>query len=106
MRRNRFGIPEPLTHKRVHVPPWGLDLICMPLVAFDRQGNRLGMGGGFYDRSLAYRRGRQSWHKPRLLGIAHALQEVAELEPRPWDIPLSGVATEAEIIPIPPTDRI
>lgn len=91
---NRFGIPEPdCVHSQTR-PVWALDLLLTPLVAFDGAGNRLGMGGGFYDRTLAYLERRRHWRKPVLLGTAHAFQQVAELPHESWDIPLGGVVTE------------
>ncbi len=93
---NRFGIGEPPLHMHRQIPPWGLDLILLPLVAFDANGNRLGMGGGFYDNTLAYLKQRKIWHKPKLIGIAHELQNVKQLQTNPWDIPLDGVITEKE----------
>lgn len=90
---NRFGIPEP-PPSQPRQPPWALDLVLMPLVAFDNQGNRLGMGGGFYDRCFAYLRRRRHWRKPRLLGIAYEFQRVEQLPAQAWDVPLWGVATE------------
>lgn len=95
---NRFGIPEPECNYAQMRPVWTLDLILTPLVAFDGNGNRLGMGGGFYDRTLAYLKRRRCWHKPRLLGTAHAFQQVAQLPCESWDIPLQGVATERELL--------
>lgn len=91
---NKFGIPEPLAPLRAFVRAAQLDLILTPLVGFDAQGNRLGMGGGYYDRSLAFLRGRRHWRKPRLLGIAHDCQRVDKLIANPWDIPLDGVITD------------
>lgn len=94
---NRFGIPEPrLRNRRVRLP-WALDLLLIPLVGFDARCNRLGMGGGYYDRTLAYLRRRRRWHRPRLVGIAHECQRVAALTPNPWDIPLDLVATETQL---------
>jgi 5-formyltetrahydrofolate cyclo-ligase len=93
---NRFGINEPNPHKRRIVPPWALDLILLPLVAFDENGNRLGMGGGFYDYTLAYLNKRKIWRKPKLIGVAHELQKVKLLQSNPWDVPLDGVITEKE----------
>ncbi len=92
---NRYGIAEPNMRKRPPVPPWGLDLILLPLVAFDTQGNRLGMGGGFYDRTLGYLRHRRHWRSPKLIGIAHECQKVERLAVNHWDIPLQGVVTES-----------
>jgi len=91
---NRFGIPEPLVPARQWVRAQELDVILMPLVAFDARGNRLGMGGGFYDKSLAFLRTRQHWHKPHLIGLAHDFQRVEALEPFAWDVPLQAVVTD------------
>jgi len=90
---NRYGIPEPVV--RDLIKPWALDLILMPLVAFDTNGHRIGMGGGYYDRSLAFLHNRQHWQKPRRLGLAYEFQKQVLIEPNPWDIPLDGIATEA-----------
>lgn len=90
---NRFGIQEPPLRGRQIVPPMAIDLILLPLVAFDRQGNRLGMGGGFYDRTLA------SQHRfTRLIGLAQSCQETDSITQQPWDIPLQAVVTERDII--------
>ncbi len=90
---NRFGIPEPKMLRRRRVPPWRLDLMLVPLVGFDSDGNRLGMGGGFYDQTLAFLQRRSCWKKPRLLGVAYDFQQVNRLPVEPWDIPLDGIAT-------------
>ncbi len=94
---NRFGIPEPAVTARSLLRAQELDLILMPLVGFDLNGNRLGMGGGFYDRSLEFLRHRRYWHKPRLLGLAHECQRLEALAPEPWDIPLQGIVTDRAI---------
>jgi len=91
---NRFGIPEPRVAARAWVRATDLDLILLPLVGFDADGNRLGMGAGFYDRSLAFLRQRRVWRKPHLLGVAHECQRVPKLAPEPWDVPLHGVLTD------------
>ncbi len=97
LRPNRFGIPEP-RRRREHIRlAWNLDLLLVPLVGFDPDCNRLGMGGGFYDRTLAYLRRRSHWRRPRLIGIAHECQRLERIDPRPWDIPLDAVATERRI---------
>lgn len=90
---NRFGIPEPV--RRRLIKPCALDLVLTPLVAFDSSGHRIGMGGGYYDRSFAFLRRRQYWRKPHLLGLAYELQKQTSIEPNDWDIPLDAVATEA-----------
>jgi 5-formyltetrahydrofolate cyclo-ligase len=91
---NRYAIPEPDPKSRPPHPAWSLDLLLVPLVGFDARGNRLGMGGGFYDRTLAYLNRRTRWHRPRVLGLAHELQRVDALPTNAWDIPLDGVVTE------------
>lgn len=98
---NRFGIREPMLNRRLQARPWRLDLILMPLVGFDENGNRLGMGGGFYDRTFAYRQHRQHWQGPRLLGLAHDCQKVSQLPTAPWDIPLDGIVSDRQIILLP-----
>ncbi|MGB5396120.1 MAG: 5-formyltetrahydrofolate cyclo-ligase, partial [Gammaproteobacteria bacterium] len=97
LQANRFGILEPDCHPREWRSARQLDLILLPLVAFDSNGNRAGMGGGFYDRSLSYRQHRQHWLRPALYGLAHELQKTEQLNVRPWDIPLDGIATEKSI---------
>ena len=91
---NIYGIKEPPLIKAPRRPAWALDLVLLPLVAFDEEGGRLGMGGGYYDRTFAFK---QSWRKERgtrLIGLAHDLQKADRLETESWDIPLEGVATE------------
>ena len=97
MVRNRFGIAEPAPGGNPLLPPRRLDLVLAPLVAFDAAGSRLGMGGGFYDRTFAYLHHRLRWQKPRIVGVAYAFQEVPQLPAEPWDVPLWGVATEREV---------
>ncbi|HEX5842494.1 MAG TPA: 5-formyltetrahydrofolate cyclo-ligase [Pseudomonas sp.] len=91
LRRNRFGIPEPASTPRRHARE--LDVILLPLVGFDAQGGRLGMGGGFYDRTLAFMQARAK-AGPRLLGLAHEAQRVDALQQAPWDIPLQAVVSD------------
>lgn len=100
---NQYDIPEPAIHLHQTPKPWGLDLILMPLVAFDEQGNRLGMGKGYYDRTLKFLRQRQHWRKPRLVGIAYEFQKQTALPYQPWDIPLDAVVTENKIYKISST---
>lgn len=92
--RNRFRIEEPRTNPARQRPVWTLDLVLMPLVGFDEEGGRLGMGGGFYDRSLAYRSRRKQGQKPTLLGLAHECQKVDRLPLASWDVRLQGTVTD------------
>ena len=92
--RNRFRIPEPI--QGPSQPPHQLDLVLLPLVAFDPSGARLGMGAGFYDRTFAFKR-LLTGAGPELVGVAHQLQCVAELPTDSWDIPLGGVVTEQRL---------
>ncbi len=99
LRPNAFGIAEPTGGARDWLPPLRLDVILVPVVGFDRDGNRLGMGAGYYDRALRRRRdGARNWRRPRLVGLAFACQEVARIEPSPWDVRLDLVVTEREIV--------
>ena len=94
LKTNRYGIPEPGRRGRHIRLPWALDLLLVPLVGFDADCNRLGMGGGYYDRTLAYLPQRRRWRRPTLIGIAHECQRVERIEAQPWDIPLDMVFTE------------
>ena len=94
LRDNHFGIPEPMAPKRAIHTPRQLDLVLTPLVAFDKLGNRIGMGGGYYDRSFGFLRRHQNWLQPRLIGIGFDFQCVRQLPSNPWDVPLTGAFTE------------
>jgi 5-formyltetrahydrofolate cyclo-ligase len=93
---NRYQVLEPVYSRMTCVTPRDLDVVIVPLVAFDKKGNRLGMGGGFYDRSFAFTRLRRKYHRPLLIGVAYDFQRVADLQPQPWDVPLDVVITEKE----------
>ncbi|RDV29096.1 5-formyltetrahydrofolate cyclo-ligase [Alteromonas aestuariivivens] len=96
MHLNRFGIEEPvLDCTAVRLVPQH-DMILLPLVGFDAAGNRLGMGGGFYDRTLAGLI--EADKRPLLLGVAHECQQVRNLPVESWDIPLDGILTPAGFI--------
>ena len=99
MTRNGFGIAEPASRPGLRQPVSTLDAVIVPLVGFDRSGNRLGMGVGFYDRALRRRQERsRSWRRPRLIGVAFACQEVEAIEPARWDVPLDLVITDRETV--------
>lgn len=98
---NRFGIPEPRPHDHPRLAARHLNLVLLPLVAFDRAGGRLGMGGGFYDRTFAFKQEatqRGQWVGPTLVGLAHACQEATQVMREPWDIPLDAVVTDQGIV--------
>lgn len=91
---NRYDIPEPRhTPDQLH-PGNELDLILVPLVAVDLEGNRMGMGKGFYDRTFEFRRTDKQCRKPILIGLAHSFQQIAKMQANEWDVPLEGLATE------------
>ncbi len=96
---NIYGIKEPSLVQAPRRPAWALDLVLLPLVAFDDEGGRLGMGGGYYDRTFAFKQGWRKDRGTRLIGLAHDLQKVDQLKTESWDIPLEGVATEQRFYP-------
>jgi 5-formyltetrahydrofolate cyclo-ligase len=83
------GLAAPLPSAPVVRP----DLVIVPLLAFDRRGDRLGQGGGHYDRTLAALRGEPS--PPAFVGLAYSGQERGDLPREPHDQPLDGILTEA-----------
>lgn len=96
---NAYGIDEPAGRACTPSPLLRLDAILLPVVGFDREGNRLGMGAGYYDRALRLRRDRErGWRRPRLVGIAFSCQEMPRIDSSPSDVALDLVVTEREII--------
>ncbi|WP_442798697.1 5-formyltetrahydrofolate cyclo-ligase [Pantoea vagans] len=90
---NKLRIPEPPLDIRQLITLDQLDLMLVPLVAFDQHGQRLGMGGGFYDRTL------QNWRQHGFLpvGLAHDCQQVDSLPVAEWDVPLPAVMTPSKL---------
>ena len=96
---NRYGIPEP---ERLDdaLPAEALEMIVLPLVGFDAEGQRLGMGGGWYDRTLAFRRDHAA--PPHLAGVGFEVQRLPSvLRAEPWDVPLDAVCTESDTLLFP-----
>ncbi len=91
---NAFGIPEPPADPSERIVPRHLDVVFMPLVAFDVNGWRLGSGAGFYDRCLQHLRPARLWRRPKLIGVAYTQQQVERLEFCPWDVPMDGIITQ------------
>ncbi len=88
---NRIGIAEPDVARELAIMPEQLDIIFLPVVAFDESGTRLGMGGGYYDRTLAHH------CKSLLIGVAYAFQQQPFIERQAWDVPLAAIITEHAI---------
>jgi 5-formyltetrahydrofolate cyclo-ligase len=89
-------LPEPDVDDSEMLPPEALDLVLAPLVVFDSNRNRIGMGGGFYDRSFAFRKNPE--HKlPVLIGVAHELQKVDQIVPQEWDVRLDMIVTDRAV---------
>jgi 5-formyltetrahydrofolate cyclo-ligase len=98
---NRFGIPEPDIDLDSALRPEALALAIMPLVGFDAGGRRLGMGGGWYDRSFACRHpsaGHERAPLPWLVGAGFAAQRLDALAAEPWDVPLDALCSERETL--------
>jgi 5-formyltetrahydrofolate cyclo-ligase len=93
-RRGVFGIAVPSVLARPTASRW-LNLIVIPLVGVDAAGRRLGMGGGFYDRALEFRRRRRHWPGPHLVGLAFDCQRTDSSFAEPWDLRLDSLATES-----------
>jgi len=95
---NRFGIPEPEVPSETLQTAADMDVILLPLLAFDRKGHRLGTGGGWYDSSLAFLGNEPRPERPLLVGIGYTFQEVEAVPIQPWDVDLDYVATDTALI--------
>jgi 5-formyltetrahydrofolate cyclo-ligase len=92
LERNFFGIWETISGPYVSAST--IDLVIAPVVAFDNQHNRIGMGGGYYDRCFSFLQHRRNWLRPKLVGAAFDCQKIEKILPNPWDIRLYQVVTE------------
>ena len=93
LKLNQFGINEPICSANEYRPISAFEIVLMPLLGFDKQGNRIGMGAGYYDRALAD----TTFGKPVKIGFAYDWQCIDSLEPRPWDIPMDYIVTDQAI---------
>lgn len=96
-KKNRFNIPEPLVGKSRSLLSSQLDSVLVPLLGFGAQGQRLGMGGGFYDRSFAFLNHKPRTLKPILIGIGYEFQKITDLKSASWDVRLNSLVTECGI---------
>ena len=97
LKPDRMGILSPDVPSSQWLNPARLDLILLPLVAFDERGSRIGMGGGFYDASLAFLSTRKHWRRPKLIGIAHEIQKADKITADHWDVPLEMIVTDIAV---------
>ncbi len=110
LQTNRYNIPEPVMDNKhsSKISAKELDLVFLPLVAFTKTGQRLGMGGGYYDQTFAFlanssnndNNSNNNILKPKLIGVAYDLQCMDQLPADSWDINLNGIITESAYIKI------
>jgi len=94
---NRWGILEPEWRPARWMSARRPNVVLLPLVAFDSGGNRLGQGGGYYDRAFAFRNTATNWRRPLLVGLGYDFQQVGQLDAKPTDVPVDAVITERQI---------
>jgi len=94
LKKNCFGIPEPYANRNNQISADSLDMVFVPLVAFDLNGFRIGMGSGYYDRTFAKKLTTKDLKHPVLIGLAYEFQKQECLNHQPWDVPLDMVVTE------------
>lgn len=94
--KNQFGILEPVNSKTIQTEE--IDLVLVPLVAFDINKNRLGQGAGYYDKTFAFLKTKQKNKSyPKLMGLGYEFQKISQLNVEPWDIPLDNIISEKKI---------
>jgi 5-formyltetrahydrofolate cyclo-ligase len=94
LKRNQFGLWEPIDGEVIAARQ--LDLVITPLVAFDDDNNRIGMGGGYFDRYFAFQKRARRWLRPKLMGLAFDCQKVEKIASNPWDIRLYAIISAAD----------
>lgn len=100
LKLNKFKIPEPDVKLSKHCSGDQMDLVIVPLVGFDPMGNRMGMGGGYYDRTFEFKLKKPNTN-PLLVGWAHSCQKVERLDKQAWDVPLNAIVTENGLLTWP-----
>lgn len=94
MKLNKFRIPEPdVEASSLLHDPKQLDIVIAPLVGIDSNGNRIGMGGGFYDRTFAFKKEKNL--SPRLIGFAYDFQFIEPQTPQEWDVAVDSIALQS-----------
>ena len=93
LRNNRYGIPEPVCRMGECITGQELDMVCVPLVGFNRRCERLGMGGGYYDKTFE----KEGFRKTQLVGLGFECQK-AEFQSQDHDVPMQAVVTEDEVL--------
>ena len=91
---NSFNIPEPNLTQDDLIAPEDLDMVIVPLVGFDINGNRLGMGCGYYDRTFSFTKNSSGHQKTCLVGVAYEFQNLSQIDANPWDVPMNIIVTE------------
>ena len=94
---NKFSIREPIANTKP-IMPWQLDLVLLPLVAFDNNCNRIGRGAGFYDRCFAFVNELPKQPRPNLVGLAHPEQKISDLKPEIWDVAMDFIVTSDGVL--------
>lgn len=89
--KNQWGILEPFAIPENYIEPNALDIIIIPMVAFDNYGNRIGMGAGYYDKAL------QNCVQTILIGVGYEFQKITKINAETWDVKLDIIVTEDEI---------
>jgi len=94
-RKNQYGILEPTLTQILDAKQ--MNIIFIPLVGFDKNKNRIGMGGGYYDRTLAFKKRQKTFKNPKLYGLAFNCQQVEQLEVQDWDVSLDAIITPSKV---------
>lgn len=95
--KNKYGIGEPNPHAAQLISPENLNVIFLPLMAFDDRCQRVGRGAGFYDRALAFVKENRYSRRPCLIGLAYEFQKIEQITSDSWDVPLDIVVTEKRV---------